>query len=143
MPSAEEEAHLEEKIDAKKAELERDGQVSPFVSMVNEHRERLEMLFSELAWLRTCPICNSVTSPRLFEARDHTFACMCHMRGCEWGLNLCGECSRPYPYVIPPGFQGAIDQTEEPASADQLIRHFGRDLITPTDANGDVTCPFC
>lgn len=143
MPSAEEEARLEEKIDAKKAELERDGQVSPFVSMVDEHRERLEMLFSELAWLRTCPICNSITSPRLFEARDHTFACMCQMRGCEWGLNLCGECSRPYPYVIPPGFQGAIDQTEEPASADQLIRHFGRDLITPTGANGDVTCPFC
>lgn len=145
-PSEEQRDEFYAQVKERRTRLEREGQVDPFNTMVEEHVERLSTVFAKLRSLQICPVCDVKTSPKLFEAREETFVCVCEKRGCTWGLNKCGECSQTFPYVEPPGFNAASDLTSNgsvPANSEILLRHFGRDLITPIDSEGKVMCPYC
>lgn len=96
--------------------------------------------------LMTCPCCGTVNADAASAVlRDNaTFGVKCVECECEWGIGICGECHRRYPFIRIARIERYIEGVNAPGWEEMTV---GQDILaTPRllpDGTVRFECPWC
>lgn len=149
-PDSAEKHSLQEYIRQKRSELQsKGGRASQMdIDQLVECEKSIELMISKLEALYVCPFCHQKIRFDDFSAREeNSFSCTCRNRDCreaQWGLRICGNCRKKYPYLIQNGEGLHIPEKTVAGWLDDI---FGMDILAEpcpkNPTNWDFHCPHC